>query len=50
MRQVQLPMFASGVTHITTVLGYEKRDGRETYFNGTMPVFSHDEQPVLRER
>ena len=46
MRQVQLPMFASGVTHITTVLGYEKRDGRVTYFNGTMPVFSHDEHDL----
>ena len=46
MPQIQLPMFPEGVTHITSVLAFEKRDGRVTYFNGMMPVFSHDERDV----
>lgn len=46
MPQIQLPMFPDGVTHITSVLAFEKRDGRVTYFNGMMPVFSHDEDDV----
>jgi transposase-like protein len=46
MPQIQLPMFPEGVTHVTSVLAFEKRDGRVTYFNGMMPVFSHDEHDV----
>ncbi len=43
MPQVQLPFFPEGVTHITPMLAFCKQDGRVTYFNGNMPVFSHDE-------
>ena len=43
MPQVQLPFFPEGVTHITPLLAFSKQDGRITYFNGSMPVFSHDE-------
>ena len=43
MPQLQLPMFPNGVTHITSELAFEKQDGRITYFNGHMPVFTHDE-------
>jgi len=50
MPQIQLPIFACGVTNITSELGYEKRDGRVTYFNGTMPVFSHSEDDVATFR
>ena len=50
MPQVQLPMFAQGVTSITRELGYEKRDGRVTYFNGAMPVFSHAEDDLATFR
>jgi hypothetical protein len=46
MPQIQLPMFPHGATQITSELAVEKRDGRVTYFNGTMPVFSHDEEDV----
>ena len=46
MPQVQLPMFPAGVTHITPELGFERRDGRVTYFVGTMPVFHHDEEDL----
>lgn len=46
MHQVQLPIFAQGVTVIRNALAFEKRDGRVTYFNGTMPVFSHAEDDL----
>ncbi|MCG6867267.1 MAG: hypothetical protein LJE91_00625 [Gammaproteobacteria bacterium] len=42
MPQIQLPIFPEGVTPITAVLAFGKRDGRVTYFNGSMPVFVHD--------
>jgi len=39
MPQLHLPMFPTGVTHITSELAFEKKDGCITYFNGHMPVF-----------
>jgi len=44
MPQMQLPIFPVGVTHITASLAFRKQDGRVTYFNGSMPVFVHDEE------
>ena len=41
MPQLHLPMFPTGVTHITSELAFEKKDGCITYFNGHMPVFTH---------
>ena len=46
MPQLQLPMFPEGVTHITNQLAFMKKDGQVTYFNGHMPVFSHDETDI----
>lgn len=46
MPQLQLPIFPAGVTEITPSLAFEKRDGRVWYFNGVMPVFSHDEKDI----
>lgn len=43
MPQAQLPFFPSGTTEINANLAIEKREGRVTYFSGTMPVFSHEE-------
>ncbi len=43
MSQAQRPFFPIGTTEININLAFEKRDGRVTYFNGTMPVFTHDE-------
>ncbi len=43
MPQAQLPFFPSGTTEININLAFEKKQGRITYFSGTMPVFSHDE-------
>lgn len=44
MPQLQLPMFPVGVTHITPLLAFLKEDGNITYFNGSLPVFSHAEE------
>ena len=43
MAQRQLPMFPEGSISVTHDLAVEKRDGRITYFYGTLPVFTHDE-------
>jgi transposase len=50
MPQLHLPMFPNGVTHITNELAFEKRDGRITYFNAHMPVFTHDENDTATFR
>jgi hypothetical protein len=50
MPQIQLPIFPEGVTHITALLAFSKQDGRVTYFNGSMPVFVHDEEDVASFR
>jgi transposase-like protein len=50
MPQLHLPMFPNGVTHITNELAFEKKDGKITYFNGHMPVFTHDENDIATFR
>jgi transposase-like protein len=50
MPQLHLPMFPDGVTHITNELAFEKKDGRITYFNAHMPVFTHDENDIATFR
>jgi transposase len=50
MPQMHLPFFPDGVTHITSELAFEKKDGQVTYFNGHMPVFIHDEQDIATFR
>src|SRR5580693_4648532 len=50
MPQLHLPMFPTGVTHITSELAFEKKDGCITYFNGHMPVFTHGERDVATFR
>jgi transposase len=50
MPQLQLPMFPNGVTHITSELAFEKKDGQVTYFNGHMPVFTHAEKDIATFR
>ena len=46
MPQIQLPIFPVGTTHINAHLVFETKDGRITYFNGSMPVFVHDENDL----
>jgi transposase len=50
MPQLHLPMFPNGVTHITSELAFEKKDGCITYFNGHMPVFTHAENDIATFR
>jgi|GEM_PF-289901 len=50
MPQIQLPLFPAGVTHITALLAFSKQDGRMTSFNGSMPVFVHEEEDVASLR
>jgi transposase-like protein len=42
MPQIQLPIFPSGSTHITPTLAFSREGDQIVYFNGSMPVFSHD--------
>ena len=46
MFQAQLPIFPSGTTNITKELGFTKENGIVTYFNGNMPVFTHDQSDL----
>ena len=50
MPQLHLPMFPTGVTHITSELAFAKKDGQITYFNGHMPVFTHGEKDIATFR
>ncbi len=43
---MQLPIFPEGMTHITNEIGFIKREGKVTYFNGHLPVFIHDEKDI----
>ena len=42
MPQVQLPIFPAGATPITSELAFECRDGQVVYWNGHLPVFTHE--------
>lgn len=46
MPQIQLPIFPTGVTHVTPELAFKNEGGLITYFNGTMPVFQHGEKDL----
>ena len=46
MPQLQLPIFIEGMTLITSDLGYSKADGQIVYHNGTLPIFTHDENDL----
>jgi len=50
MPQVQLPLFPHGTTHITADLAFERRQDDVVYFNGHLPVFTHEVQDVASFR
>jgi transposase len=50
MPQLQLPIFPIGTTHITTELAFERRDDQVVYFNGQLPVFTHEVADVASFR
>lgn len=43
---MQLPIFPEGMTEITNEVGFVKKEGKITYFNGHLPVFVHDEKDI----
>ncbi len=42
MPQLHLPIFSVGTTAITAELAFERRDNQVVYFNGQLPVFTHE--------
>lgn len=46
MPQLQLPIFIDGITQIAPELGYSKDNGQIIYYNGTLPIFTHDEDDL----
>ena len=43
MPQMQMPIFPSDSVEINNILAFKKENGTVTYFNGSMPIFSHTE-------
>jgi transposase len=50
MPQLQLPVFPVGTTALTPELAFERRDASVVYFNGHLPVFTHDVADVASFR
>lgn len=50
MPQLQLPIFPASCTAITNELAFEQRDGTVYYFNGHLPVFSHQADDIASFR
>lgn len=50
MPQRQLPIFPASSTAITNELAFEQRDGTVYYFNGHLPVFSHQADDIASFR
>jgi len=46
MPQLQLPIFAPGLTSLTEDLAVQQEDGKVVYFHGLLPVFQHDKKDV----
>ena len=46
MPQLQLPIFAAGVTEINCRIAVQKEAGMVCYVHGLLPVFQHDEADV----
>lgn len=42
MPQIQLPVFPAGSQEINANLAFERRGDQVTYFNGHLPVFTHE--------
>jgi hypothetical protein len=46
MPQMMLPIFPDDVVYLNSHLAVRREDGQVTYFNGMMPVFTHDESDI----
>jgi transposase len=40
-------MFADGVQKITPEIGFKCQDNKVTYFNGHLPIFTHDKDDIV---
>lgn len=50
MPQLQLPIFPDGTTQINSCLAFSCDQGKVYYFNGHLPVFSHDQNDLATFR
>jgi len=50
MPQVQLPIFPEGTTLISAELAFEHRDDQIVYWNGHLPVFTHEAEDLASFR
>ena len=50
MPQCQIPIFPDGTTPINDELAFERRQNQVTYFNGHLPVFTHEVNDVATFR
>lgn len=50
MPQIQMPIFPSGVTHITSNIAFSYQDGKVCYLNGHLPVFIHEQNDLATFR
>ncbi len=50
MPQAQLPFFPEDIKLINEHVGVQKREGVVYYFNGSMPVFQHQEKDLASFR
>ena len=50
MPQIQMPLFPAGFQHINEDLAFERRENQITYFNGHLPVFTHEAADVASFR
>jgi transposase-like protein len=46
MPQLQLPLFAPGLTPLSEDLAVQQENGRVVYFHGLLPIFQHDEKDL----
>jgi len=46
MPQLQLPLFANGLTSINENIAFQREGAQVVYFHGMMPVFQHGEKDV----
>jgi hypothetical protein len=44
--QILLPLFPAEATMINNLVGVQKKDKTVYYFNGSMPIFNHDQSDI----
>lgn len=50
MPQAQMPIFAEGTSLITPELAFQRRGDQVVYFNGQLPVFTHEQDDLATFR